>query len=356
MPAAWIGAIGSLVGAGTSLGSALSGGGGSNVAQGYTPQNLGPADIALFGGGPSGYSGLSGLIENTGLNENAANVQGFTNPNNTSAYNNLIGNPYGGSVVPGAQQGSAYTMNSLIPQLTAGANQLFGLGQQITPYANQALQTGFDPQTSLYNQQYQQMQDQTNAINAMNGVAGSPYGAGLSAQASQNFNTNWQNQQLQRQATAAQTYGNLQGTAGQALAGASNAGSAVPGLYTSAGSAPYTAYQGLQNNNLNASNAYSGAIGTAAQPSISLMAPLLSYLGLAPGFTGANTTAANSAFNQGQTIGGNIGSGISGATSGLSSLASLYANNNPSQNYSGAANLTSTPYSYLGGGYTPSAY
>ena len=30
-----------------------------------------------------------------------------------------------------------------------------------------------------YNQQYQQNQDQTNVNNAMNGVAGTPYGAGL---------------------------------------------------------------------------------------------------------------------------------------------------------------------------------
>ena len=78
--------------------------------------------------------------------------------------------------------------------------------------ANQALATGFDPQNALYNKMYQQNQDQTNATNAANGVANTPYGAGLAQQSGANFNLDWENQAIQRQQTGAQTAEGLLGT------------------------------------------------------------------------------------------------------------------------------------------------
>ena len=65
--------------------------------------------------------------------------------------------------------------------------------------ANQVLSTGFDPQQALYNQQSSNALNQQNAINAMSGIAGTPYGAGVTGQNQQLFNQNWLNQQLGRQ-------------------------------------------------------------------------------------------------------------------------------------------------------------
>ena len=64
----------------------------------------------------------------------------------------------------------------------------------------QALQQGFDPQNALYNRQFGLQQQQNLASQAMSGVGQSPYAAGLTAQGNENFNIDWQNQQLARQA------------------------------------------------------------------------------------------------------------------------------------------------------------
>ena len=130
---------------------------------------------------------------------------------------------YAGAATTAGATGYGETQ-SAIPGATAGAAAAPGVFNQAQSYIPitsnpellaglQVLQTGFDPQSQLYNQQYQQMQDQTNAINAQNGVAGSPFAAGLSAQNSQNFNTNWQNQQLSRELQALGGYDSAASTA-----------------------------------------------------------------------------------------------------------------------------------------------
>lgn len=94
------------------------------------------------------------------------------------------------------------------PQITNSANNLYGAG-------NQVLQTSMDPQNALYNQQSQLNTDQTRAAEYARGIQSSPYGAAVENSSNQNFNTNWQNQQLARQTqgiSAAQgAYGSAQG-------------------------------------------------------------------------------------------------------------------------------------------------
>jgi hypothetical protein len=134
-----------------------------------------------------------------------------------------------------AGQNAYNQTQSLLPAATAGlsaAPGVFNQAQAMIPGttqplingANQVLQTGFDPQSALYNQQFQQQQDQQNAAAAMNGVAGSPYAAGLSNQANQNFNTNWQNQQLGRQTQALGAAGTADATAAGNLEGLQTSG------------------------------------------------------------------------------------------------------------------------------------
>jgi len=106
----------------------------------------------------------------------------------------------------GAQQGFYNAWNDI-----AGQVQPFGtaVGQQAQAYIPQALAQGFDPQQALYNQKFQQQLDQSQAVNAQSGVAGTPYGAALTQQGNQNFDIAWQAQQLANQAQGAQTASNL---------------------------------------------------------------------------------------------------------------------------------------------------
>lgn len=80
---------------------------------------------------------------------------------------------------------------------------------------NQVLNTAFDPQNALYNQQQQLNTDQSRASEYARGIQSSPYGAALENQSNQNFNLNWQNQQLARQTQGLQAaqgaYGSAQG-------------------------------------------------------------------------------------------------------------------------------------------------
>ena len=145
----------------------------------------------------------------------------------------------GGAGIYGALQGMV------------NASQLQDLSGSAIPYAQQILQTGFDPQSQLYNRTAGQVSDQSNAINAMSGVAGTPYGAGLSDMNMRNFNIDWQNNLLNRERTAASGFGSLAGSIGnlsdsayqqntgygKALgAGAGSAISGIGGLFSDFGS------------------------------------------------------------------------------------------------------------------------
>lgn len=59
--------------------------------------------------------------------------------------------------------------------------------------------TAFDPQSALFHRTQDQMLDQQGAINARSGIAGTPYGAGITGDAMRNFDIDWQNNQLGRQ-------------------------------------------------------------------------------------------------------------------------------------------------------------
>ena len=51
---------------------------------------------------------------------------------------------------------------------------------------------------AYYGRQAQRTMDQQNAVNAMSGVGGTPYGAGVTGNTMSNFNIDWQNSALQR--------------------------------------------------------------------------------------------------------------------------------------------------------------
>lgn len=152
-----------------------------------------------------------------------------------------------------------YLQNTLSPADMAASATSFGAGNQI-------LNTAFDPQQSLYNTQSANALNTQNAINAMAGIAGTPYGAGVTGQNQQLFNQNWLNQQLGRQATGigaampAFGTGNTLGTAGaqagvagamlpyQTLAQAGGLANQVYGTLAQLAQQPYNIQtQGTQN-------------------------------------------------------------------------------------------------------------
>lgn len=141
----------------------------------------------------------------------------FQYPNMGSAASGALGGA--NNISTGAQNiNSAYGAGNA----NTTANNLVTQGGSLAGQAQSALSpTAFNP--AQYSQQYQQMLDQTNAINAMNGVSGTPYGAGVANTASQNFNNNWNQQQIGLENTAANTASTLLGagtnaaTAGTAL-------------------------------------------------------------------------------------------------------------------------------------------
>ena len=99
--------------------------------------------------------------------------------------------------------------------------------------ANAIMNTAFDPQGQLYQQQYQQNQDATQAALAARGINTSGTGAGIVNQSDQNFNMNWQNQQLARQqaglASAGNAYGQGQAGLASGLSGMQGVASGMAG-------------------------------------------------------------------------------------------------------------------------------
>jgi len=166
-------------------------------------------------------------------------------------------------------------------------------------YAGQALTNAFDPQNALFNKLFQQQQDQSNAENAMAGVATTPYGAALTQQGNQNFDLAWQQQQLQREAQGAGTAGNLLGAAGGVLG---NAGQAinVPANLTQQQISDYLNYI---NSSVNAASAFTSGTNSATN-------------------AGANST--NALANAAQANNSGKG-GLGSALGGIGSLAGKFA-------------------------------
>ena len=95
------------------------------------------------------------------------------------------------------------------PAMAANITNANNLLTQMDPRITQTLQQGFDPQKQLFNQLFNQQQQQNLASQASAGTANTPYGAGLTEQGNQNFDIAWQNAQLARQGQAAQNAAQL---------------------------------------------------------------------------------------------------------------------------------------------------
>lgn len=294
----------SLFGAGASLfGAGSSGSPPPPPPPSYQPQNLPLADSNAMGG-----------INALGTQNYYSALGGQYN----GIAQNLVNNPYAGGYQGAANGVSPFAQGAGGQQFGAGSN-LIGAGQSYLPYAQQALQTGFDPQNALYNQQFQQNTDQSRAGLAARGLAMSPYGAGVENQSNLNFNNQWLQNALQRQQTAAGTANTLTGAANSA--GTTGAGLQTGGLNTMllGGQLPYSTYNTIGSNALGTLG-QAGQFGAAgATQSQQQIADYLQYLGIGNQSAGVQNqayanqiTAQNNQFNQGQTLGQNLGKSLSG--------------------------------------------
>lgn len=337
--------------------SGLFGGGGANSVQlppMFTMPNMGAAANNAF----SGIGNISPFT-NSGYN--------MINPSNT-AFGTLFNNTGAGNLTSGANTAMGMGQNAAMGAYgTGGAltgmgfglgNTLGGIGAsvygtgagalgQISPLMQNAgtvMNTAMDPQSQLYSmlQQQNTQQSQANAMAA--GLGTSPYGVSLTDLSNQQFNVNWQNQQLGRQESGLQAYtgaantagglyntggnlmlggGQLMGQGGQIAGNLANMGTgiqnAAPGQYLTASSYPFGAQSTIGAGQQQGISGYFGNMGSAANLGNIPVSDYLSYLG-----TGnqANATANQTAalglqqqqqnFNQQMLLGGMLGGSLYG--------------------------------------------
>jgi hypothetical protein len=199
-------------------------------------------------------------------------------PQATQTASNLYNNPYAQQAQQGANAASGLGTSAALTQYGTGANQI-ATGNSLVPYAQQIMQTGMDPQQALYNQQYALNQNQANAQNAMAGVANTPYGAGVTNQSDQNFNINWQNQQLARQTQAAGAAGALDTQAAALQSQGNQSQNQAASNLVSSATIPYSTYTDIGTGQNTALSQLLGLTGGAQGISNTQITDLLGLLG-----------------------------------------------------------------------------
>lgn len=270
---------------------------------------------------------------------------------------------------------SNQNFNSLIGYQKGQLGDITGAQKNLYGGGNQILQTALDPQQALYNRTLGQITDQARAAQYARGIQDTPYGAALENASNQNFNIDWQNQQLARQtqglqaaqgaygsaqnmgnaytqnvgglqSSQNQNYANLADAAQRQLLTAVNAeaeaasrdlqnkgyaqglaqntgGQVVSGIQ-GVGQIPYNTYNQAQSNQAQALQNYQNAYSPYLAGQSNLQGQYLNYLGYG---SGAQANAFNqNAYNQQQRA--NAISSISGPLAeGLGKGADSFFNN-----------------------------
>lgn len=317
--------------------------------------------LSSKGGGSSGGSNSAyipedrpgvdkNFLENKNLYQQTLQQQQATiSPYNQQLLQSQFGNQYAGAAQTGAQQvGQWLTNNANQAQALGTGNynyanqqmqnaqqqqQLFqqGLGNvqgstnNLYGGGNQVLQSAFDPQNKLYDRTAQQLTDQTRAAQYARGIQSSPLGASVESNALGNFNIDWQNQQLARQAQGLQSAQSAYGAAGNQYTGylgainqnnaqntsnifgsqqnAFGLGQQAAGGLQAGTQLPYQTNQGIYGNQNQALQNYYGNNSGYLSGLNQLQSNDLGYLNNAQG-------AQNTAFNQSQTNNQNIGQAV----------------------------------------------
>ena len=313
MPFAYVGAAAAATSAASSIDNMVSGpAGGAGGTYGgqpgiYIPQYQTQADQL-------GYQNL------TNYNNFAQSFPGQYSQDYASLYNNAVSNPYASGAQNSANAAGSYSGNTLAPMAASGAQSLYASGQNALPYGAQALATAFDPQNALYNRTQQQVTDQTQAALASAGLGSSPYGAGVAGQTASNFNIDWQNAQLQRQAQGAQTYGTISHAAGADFTGAAGLGQISTAATNQAGQLPYAAYGQNQQNIQQALGATTGGIAGLYTPMQNAFNQEQAYAAGGQQASQLALSGQGQAFAQNQQSMTALGQGLGGLASNIQSI------------------------------------
>lgn len=234
----------------------------------------------------------------------------------------IVNNPYANQFQGGAGSAADAGVQAGGNAFQAGGN-LLGASAGMTPDVQALLSMGFDPQGALYSKLQQTNTDQTNASLASRGLSTTPYGAGVAADANNNFNLNWNNQALSRASQGASAAGGLSSS----LAGLANTGaglqSGAVGTIQGAAGIPYSTFNNINSNSL-AALGQTGQFGASAAAGVQgQLGDYLSYLQASQGQQGANNQSANVGLNQAnmqfgqnQTLGQNLGTGLASLSKG----------------------------------------
>jgi hypothetical protein len=208
-----------------------SGSGAGPNANVFTPMNQPQADSSF-------WSTLQPLI-NASANGGINTPGGVAYPQAQQVVGQYLTNPaLQQQAMAGAQQGAAIGGPASL-QMGADANTL-------SAAAGQVLNQGFDPQSALLGREQNQLLDRSNVVNAMSGVASTPYGASTTGNNLANFNINWDNQRLQRGQSGLASAGAGYGQAGNLATGATSLAASSGGLpYSTGATIASDALQGL---------------------------------------------------------------------------------------------------------------
>lgn len=299
-----MGAALGLIGPLMSIGGSLFGGGGT--ANNMPP----PTPVFMPGGAGKADQALQGGI---------SQLSTSTVPWAQQTTDQLYANPGAGGMQAGATTAGQMGQAAGTQQFLQG-NNLVSTGNSVVPYAYSALNAGFDPQSAMYNQAFQQNTDQTRALLEARGIDSTPYGAGVEADSNRKFNTDWQFNQLARQGQGAQTANSLFNTqTGDVLQGANLSGQA-PGTYYAGASLPYNANQTIGTNQLGALSSLQGIEQQPLQDYFQYLQAVQAAQGNANQQYGQQLTQNQQAWNQNQQLGQNLGAGIQGLAKGWNSF------------------------------------
>ncbi|MDE2097902.1 MAG: hypothetical protein KGL39_11685 [Patescibacteria group bacterium] len=193
----------------------------SAVTDLFGGSSSGPAPTQYNTWQPSNTSAMDTNYANL-INSNLSTASNAS-PHWLSYLSQVTNNPYqAGAQTASNMAGTAYT--NMGNTALSNANMLSGA-------SGTTLNNAFDPLNTQYNLGRQANTDATNASLAARGLNTSGYGAGLANQSDINYNTNWQNNLLDRQDSGLNAAGSgysKANTLGLSGAGAVNAGGQVP--------------------------------------------------------------------------------------------------------------------------------
>jgi hypothetical protein len=266
---------------------------------------------------PGGTQDFDKLYQELATSVAKNNPYATVTPEALATFNTQYNNPYATPYQTAANAaGTAYGQEG--QQAGANSTALSTAANAALPAATQALNMGFDPQNALYQRTLQQLNDQVNVGQAQRGITDSPYGASVANNANENFNIDWQNNQLTRALQALSGYTSAVSGAGTEMTTANNLGAAGAAATNNSGAVPFAAANSVTSNQNDAITQLLNVIGNSGGAGYDQQSlqDLLSYLQL-----GANQSNA-----QGQLTLQNYQNQLNASKASQSGLGGLVSN------------------------------